>query len=80
MAQNSPPDLIAGAISLLKVNATKTVELCAREAAQIFGGNSYIRTGPGSGIERLYREVRVIAIGGGSEEVMIDLAMRQAKL
>ena len=26
------------------------------------------------------REVRVHAIGGGSEEVMFDLAMRQAKL
>ena len=31
-------------------------------------------------IERLYREVRVSAIGGGSEEVLIDMAVRQAKL
>jgi len=31
-------------------------------------------------IERMYREVRVMAIGGGSEEVMLDLAARQAKL
>ncbi len=31
-------------------------------------------------VERLYREVRVNAIGGGSEEVLLDLAMRQAKL
>jgi acyl-CoA dehydrogenase len=27
--------------------------------------------------ERIYREVRVNAIGGGSEEIMRDLAARQ---
>ena len=31
-------------------------------------------------MERLYREVRVNAIGGGSEEILRDLAMKQAKL
>jgi acyl-CoA dehydrogenase len=31
-------------------------------------------------VERLYREVRVNAIAGGSEEILADLAMRQAKL
>ena len=51
--------------------------LSAREAAQIFGGNSYIRGGQGEKIERLYREVRATAIPGGSEEIMIDLAVRQ---
>jgi len=80
MERKTSPDLIAGPISLQKVMSTKTVEFCAREASQIFGGNSYLRTGVGSGVERLYREVRVIAIGGGSEEVMLDLAMRQARL
>ena len=29
-------------------------------------------------VERLYREVRAYAIPGGSEEIMIDLAVRQA--
>jgi len=52
-------------------------EYCAREAAQIFGGNSYIRGGQGEKVERLYREVRAMAIPGGSEEIMIDLAVRQ---
>jgi alkylation response protein AidB-like acyl-CoA dehydrogenase len=28
-------------------------------------------------IERIYREVRVVAIGGGSEEIMLDPAGRQ---
>ena len=31
----------------------------------------------GNRVERIYREVRVNAIGGGSEEIMRDLATRQ---
>jgi len=61
-------------ISEAKVDATMTFEFCAREAAQILGGASYLR---GDTVERLYREVRVQAIGGGSEEIMRDLASRQ---
>lgn len=61
-------------LSLLKVHATETMEYCAREATQIMGGAGYMR---GSRIERIYREVRVNAIGGGSEEIMKDLAARQ---
>jgi alkylation response protein AidB-like acyl-CoA dehydrogenase len=33
--------LLGGDTALLKVQSTRTFELCAREAAQIFGGNSY---------------------------------------
>ncbi|MEL7155923.1 MAG: acyl-CoA dehydrogenase family protein [Actinomycetota bacterium] len=61
-------------IAEAKVAATTTFEFCAREAAQILGGASYLR---GDTVERLYREVRVQAIGGGSEEIMRDLASRQ---
>jgi len=64
--------------SLLKVMATKTFEYCAREASQIFGGASIVREGPGKLVERLYREVRANAVPGGSEEVLLDLAARQA--
>ena len=70
--------LLGGDTALLKVQATKTFELCAREAAQIFGGASYVRGGRGEKIERLYREVRAYTIPGGSEEIMADLAVRQA--
>ena len=61
-------------LSLLKVQATLTMEFCAREAMQILGGSGYMR---GGRVERIYREVRVNAIGGGSEEIMRDLAARQ---
>ncbi len=51
-----------------------------REAAQIFGGRSYVRGGRAARVERIYRDVRAYAIYGGSEEIMLDLAVRQAKL
>lgn len=64
-------------LCMLKVQATETLEFCAREAMQIMGGAGFMR---GSRIERIYREVRVNAIGGGSEEIMRDLAARQLGL
>lgn len=64
-------------LSLLKVQATETLEFCAREAVQIYGGSGFMR---GNKVERIYREVRVFAIGGGSEEIMRDLAARQLRL
>ena len=64
----------AADIALLKVQSSQTMEFCAREAMQILGGAGYIR---GNRVERIYREVRVNAIGGGSEEIMRDLAARQ---
>jgi acyl-CoA dehydrogenase len=67
-------------LSLLKVQASKTMEYCAREAMQILGGAGYLRANSGPGkVERIYREVRVNAIGGGSEEIMLDLAAKQLK-
>ena len=66
-----------GDIALLKVQASETMEFCAKEASQILGGASYLR---GCKTERIYREVRVNAIGGGSEEIMRDLASRQYQL
>lgn len=64
----------AADIAMLKVQSSQTMEFCAREAMQILGGISYMR---GNRVERIYREVRVNAIGGGSEEIMRELASRQ---
>lgn len=69
---------LGGAVAGLKAQATTTFEFCAREASQIFGGLSYSRGGQGDKIERLYRDVRAYAIPGGSEEIMLDLSIRQA--
>lgn len=63
-----------GDIATMKIQASETMEYCAREAMQILGGAGYIR---GNRVERFYREVRVNAIGGGSEEILRDLAAKQ---
>jgi acyl-CoA dehydrogenase len=60
-----------------KFFASKGLEFCASEAMQILGGAGYLR---GDRIERIYREVKVMAIGGGSEEILRDLAARQMGL
>lgn len=60
-----------------KVFTSKACEFCASEAMQVMGGAGYLR---GNRIERVYREVKVMAIGGGSEEIMRDLAVRQMGL
>lgn len=80
MQQGVDDRKLGGPIALFKVQSTKLMEFCARESAQILGGASYLRTGWGQRIERIYREVRVSAIGAGSEEVMLDLGVRQANL
>jgi len=61
-------------LSLLKVLATETFERVAGEAVQVLGGAGYLQ---GSKVERLYRETKVLTIGGGSREIMLDLAARQ---
>ncbi|WP_341704722.1 acyl-CoA dehydrogenase family protein [Ferrovibrio sp.] len=61
-------------LCMLKNQATQTMAFCASEAVQILGGAGYMR---GCKSERIYREVKVNAIGGGTEEIMKDLASRQ---
>eukprot|EP01084_Bolivina_argentea_P185683 320180_1 len=71
---------IARNVALLKVQCSKTLQMIAIEASQIFGGRSYVRGGRGGVIDEIYRGCRASAIAAGSEEIMLDLAMRQAKL
>src|SRR4029077_4125827 len=64
-------------ICMMKNQATQNMAFCASEAVQIFGGAGFMR---GIKVERIYREVKVNAIGGGTEEIMKDLASRQMGL
>lgn len=61
-------------ICLLKNQSTQTLQHCANDAVQILGGMGFMR---GSSTERIYREVKVMCIGGGAEEIMKELAIRQ---
>ena len=71
-----PAELVARTCAA-KVVATQAMQFCADQAVQLLGGMGYMR---GSKSERLYREVKVMVIGGGSEEIMKDLAARQLGL
>jgi acyl-CoA dehydrogenase len=64
-------------VCMLKNHATQTMQCCADQAVQILGGMGYMQ---GSCSERIYREVKVMMIGGGAEEIMKDLAARQLGL
>ncbi len=64
-------------VCLLKNHATQTMQFCADQGVQILGGMGYMR---GTASERIYREVKVMMIGGGAEEIMKELASRQLGL
>ncbi len=64
-------------VCLLKNHATQTMQFCADQGVQILGGMGYMR---GTACERIYREVKVMMIGGGAEEIMKELASRQLGL
>lgn len=72
----SDPDCVAQ-VCMLKNHATQTMQFCADQAVQVLGGMGYMR---GTKSERIYREVKVMMIGGGAEEIMKDLAARQLGL
>ncbi|MDT9592869.1 acyl-CoA dehydrogenase family protein [Nocardioides zeae] len=58
---------------LAKETAVRTAESVCHEAVQLFGGAGYMH---GSEVERHYRDVRLLGIGGGANEVLADLSAR----
>jgi len=61
-------------LAMLKNAATDAMQYCADGAVQVLGGAGFVR---GTRAERIYREAKVMQIGGGSTEIMKDLAARQ---
>jgi len=72
--ENGDQKALSAQIAMLKIFATQTLQLCADQAVQMMGGMGFMR---GTRVERIYREVKVNMIGGGSEEILKDLAARQ---
>lgn len=68
---------LGGLTALAKAKAGMVFNECAQTAVLLFGGNGYTTTGQGEIAERMYREVFGVRIPGGSEDVMLDLAIRQ---
>jgi acyl-CoA dehydrogenase len=69
--------MLSGSMALLKAKAGMVLDECARCAVLLFGGKGYTRTGQGEVVEKIYREVPAARVPGGSEDVMLDLAIRQ---
>ena len=70
--ESAQQDLIAE-VCFAKNTAVETAEWVATQALQLFGGLGYMRE---SEVERHYRDVRILGIGGGATEVMNGLAAR----
>ena len=79
MAHLSPSEAdvkLGGLTALAKAKAGLVINECAQCAVLLFGGNGYTTTGQGELVEKIYREVMGFRIPGGSEDVMLDLAVR----
>ncbi|MCP1420104.1 acyl-CoA dehydrogenase [Pseudomonas laurylsulfativorans] len=64
-------------ISMAKNFATDTADRIVTDAVQILGGLGYMRE---SLVERLYRDNRILSIGGGTREVMNEIISKQMGL
>ncbi|WP_020416175.1 acyl-CoA dehydrogenase family protein [Amycolatopsis sp. ATCC 39116] len=57
-----------------KNTAVETAEWVVNEAVQLHGGLGYLRE---SEVERHYRDVRILGIGGGTNEILAGLAAKR---
>jgi len=69
---------LAGPIALLKNFITRAAHEIADESVQVFGGRGITKSGMGRVIEGFHRTYKFDAVLGGSEEILGDLAVRQA--
>jgi len=64
-------------VSMLKNFSTRTSDYVTYEATQIFGGMGFMRE---TLVERLYRDNRILSIGGGTHEIMDEVIAKQLGL
>lgn len=64
-------------ISMAKNFATDVSDRVVHDAVQLLGGMGYMR---GSLVERLYRDNRILSIGGGTREIMNEIIGKQLGL
>ncbi len=64
-------------VSMAKNFATNVSDYVTHEAVQIFGGMGFMRE---SVVDRLYRDNRILSIGGGTYEIMNELIAKQLGL
>jgi acyl-CoA dehydrogenase len=64
-------------VSMAKNFSTRTSDYVTYEATQIFGGMGFMRE---TLAERLYRDNRILSIGGGTHEIMDEVIAKQLGL
>ena len=64
-------------VSMAKNFATNVSDRVTYDAVQLFGGMGFMRE---SKVERLYRDNRILAIGGGTYEIMNEVIAKQLGL
>jgi acyl-CoA dehydrogenase len=69
----APATEVTTSAAQAKLFATETAQWVVDQAVQLHGGTGYLR---GTEVERHYRDVRILGIGGGATEVLADLAGR----
>lgn len=77
LSHDEANERLGGLTSLMKANCSLILEEVAREAVQVLGGIGHTRGGRGERIERIRRDVKGIAIPGGSEEILLLMAVKQ---
>lgn len=68
---------LGGLTALAKAQAGIVLNECSQTSQLLYGGNGYTMSGQGELIEKITREVAGARIPGGSEDVMLDLSIRQ---
>jgi alkylation response protein AidB-like acyl-CoA dehydrogenase len=68
---------LGGQFANLKILCAQALEFVNREMQQVMGGLGYSRGGRGARVEQISRDVRVMVVGGGSEEILTDLSVNQ---
>jgi len=70
--------LLGGPTALLKYRTTRATTAISDLAVQVFGGRGVTKTGMGKNISRMQKSFKLASVYGGSEEIMLDLGVRQA--
>jgi len=69
---------MGGRIALLKYTTTRMMHMVGDNSVQMAGGRGVTQGGMGRIIESFHRTYKIPSVYGGSEEIMADLAVRQA--
>ncbi|MFZ2242370.1 MAG: acyl-CoA dehydrogenase family protein [Gordonia amarae] len=73
-AGGHPSDDLLAEVCFAKNTAVEAGEWVANQAVQLFGGLGYMT---GTEVERQYRDMRIIGIGGGTTEILTALAAKR---